>query len=79
MDSRARRSKTDQLDLGGLFTLLARDQAGNRRCWRVVRVPSVEDEDARQLHRTRETLQGDRTRLINRLKATLPTLELRLP
>ena len=44
-----------------------------------MRVPSVEDEDARQLHRTRETLQGDRTRLINRLKATLAVLGLRLP
>ena len=78
VDRRARRSKTDQLDLGGLLTLLARYQAGDRRCWRVVRVPSVEDEDARQLHRTRETLQGDRTRLINRLKATLAVLGLRL-
>jgi transposase len=79
VDRRARRSKTDQLDLGGLLTLLARYQAGDRRCWRVVRVPSVEDEDARQLHRTRETLQADRTRLINRLKATLAVLGLRLP
>jgi transposase len=79
VDRRARRSKTDQLDLGGLLTLLARYQAGDRRCWRVVRVPSVADEDARQLHRTRETLQGDRTRLINRLKATLAVLGLRLP
>ena len=78
VDRRARRSKTDQLDLGGLLTLLARYQAGDRRCWRVVRVPSVEDEDARQLHRTRETLQEDRTRLINRLKATLAVLGLRL-
>ena len=40
-------------------------------------VPSVVDEDARQLHRTRETLQ-DRTRLINRLKGTLATLGARL-
>jgi transposase len=78
VNRRARRSKTDQLDLGGLLTLLARYRAGDQRCWRVVRVPSVADEDARQLHRMRETLQGDRTRLINRLKATLATLGLRL-
>jgi transposase len=78
VNRRARRTKTDQLDLAGLLTLLARYQAGDRRCWRVVRVPSVEDEDARQLHRTRETLQADRTRLINRLKATLAVLGLRL-
>lgn len=78
VNRRARRSKTDHLDLGGLLTLLGRYVAGDQRCWRVVRVPSVGDEDARQLHRTRETLQSDRTRLINRLKATLATLGLRL-
>jgi transposase len=78
VDRRARRTKTDQLDLGGLLTLLARWMAGDRRCCRVVRVPSVRDEDARQMHRTRETLQGDRTRLINRLKGTLATLGARL-
>ena len=78
VNRRARRTKTDQLDLVGLLTLLARYLAGDRRCWRVVRVPSVMDEDARQLHRTREVLQGDRTRLINRLKATLAVVGLRL-
>jgi transposase len=78
VDRRARRTKTDQLDLGGLLTLLARWMAGDRRCCRVVRVPSVGDEDARQLHRLRESLHGDRTRLINRLKGTLATLGARL-
>lgn len=78
VNRRARRMKTDTLDLTGLLTLLARWVAGDRRCCRMVRVPSISDEDARQLHRTRETLQGDRTRLINRLKATLATLGLRL-
>jgi transposase len=42
-------------------------------------VPSVRDEDARQLHRTWETLQQDRTRVVNRLKAILATLGVRLP
>ena len=32
--------KTDRLDLGGLLSLLARHQEGDRR-WRVVRVPDV--------------------------------------
>ena len=68
VNRRARRAKTDRLDLGGLLSLLARDQQGDRR-WRVVRVPSVDEEDARQLHRTRETVQQDRNRLINRLGA----------
>jgi transposase len=65
------------LDLVGLLNLLARYVAGDRRCWRVVRVPSLAAEDARQLHRTIEVLQSDRTRLINRLKAVLATLGVR--
>ena len=79
VNRRKRRSKTDQLDLAGLLNLLARYLAGDRRCWRVVRVPTLADEDARQLHRTLETLQADRTRLINRVKAVLATLGVRLP
>jgi transposase len=47
---------------------------GDRRVWRVVRVPSVPEEDVRQLHRTWETAQQDRTRLVNRLKGLLATL-----
>jgi transposase len=78
VNRRARRTKTDAVDLRGLLTLLARYVAGDRRCWRVVRVPSVAEEDARQLHRTWETLQGDRTRVINRLKAVLATHGVRL-
>jgi transposase len=78
VNRRARRAKTDRLDLSGLLSLLARHQQGDRR-WRVVRVPSVAEEDARQLHRTRETIQQDRTRLINRLKGLMTTQGLKLP
>ena len=78
VNRRARRAKRDRLDLGGLLSLLARDQQGDRR-WRVVRVPSVDEEDARQLHRTRETVQQDRNRLINRLKGLMTTQGLTLP
>jgi transposase len=78
VDRRARRTKTDAVDLRGLLALLARYVAGDRRCWRIVRVPSVADEDARQLYRMWETLQGDRTRLINRLKAVLASHGIRL-
>jgi transposase len=53
--------------------LLARYVQGDRRVWRVVRVPSVDEEDARQLPRTLETLTTDHTRLINRLKGLLVT------
>jgi transposase len=73
VNRRARRAKTDRLDLGGLLNLLARYVLGDRRVWRVVRVPTVTDEDARQLPRTWETLTADRTRLINRMKGLLTT------
>jgi transposase len=78
VNRRARRAKTDRLDLSGLLTLLARHVHGDRRVWRVVRAPSVAEEDARHLHRTRETIQQDRTRLINRLKSLLLTQGLAL-
>ena len=79
VNRRARRAKTDRLDLGGLLSLLARYVLGDRRVWRVVRVPPVADEDARQLPRTWETLAEHRTRLINRLKGLLATQGVQVP
>src|SRR5713226_8328324 len=78
VNRRARRAKTDRLDLAGLLTLLARYLQGDRRTWRVVRVPSVGEEDARHLHRAWTTVQQDRTRLINRLKGLLTSVGVRL-
>ena len=75
---RARHAKTDKLDLEGLLTLLARYLAGDRRAWRVVRVPTVAEEDARQWHRTWEAVQKDRTRLLCRLQGLLATQGIRL-
>src|SRR4029450_5847418 len=60
-DRRARRAKTDDLDLVGLLSLLERYRHGERRVWHVVRVPSVAEEDARYLHRLRETIHQQRT------------------
>ncbi len=73
VDRRARRAKTDRLDLGGLLSLLLRYMQGDRRVWREVRVPTASEEDARHVHRTWETVQQDRNRLINRLKGLLAT------
>jgi transposase len=79
VNRRARRAKTDKLDLAGLLNLLARYLAGDRRAWRVVRVPTVAEEDARQFHRSWEAVQKDRTRLICRLQGLLVTQGVRLP
>ena len=68
VNRRARRAKTDGLDLAGLLRLLKRYVQGERGVWHIVRVPSPDEEDARHLHRLRETIQQERTRLINRFK-----------
>ena len=68
---RLRRAKTDRLDVHGLLRLLARYVLGERRACRVVRVPSDEAEDARQVHRSIEALHADRTRVVNRLRSVL--------
>lgn len=67
-----RRAKTDRLDLAGLCDLLARHLAGSAKAvWSVVRVPSVEEEDRRHLHRELKTAKNDRTRVSNRIKSLL--------
>jgi transposase len=78
VNRRARRAKTDRLDLVGLLNLLARFRLGDQRVWRVVRIPSVAEEDARQLHRTWESLQQDRSRLRARLQGLLVAQGVRL-
>jgi transposase len=79
VNRRARRAKTDSLDLAGLLRLLERYVEGEHRVWHVVRVPTVAEEDARHLHRVRETLQQERTRLINRLHGLLTTQGVTIP
>jgi transposase len=65
---RARRAKTDRLDLGKLIQMLMRYHGGETKVWSVVRVPSVEEEDQRQLHRDLGDLKAERAREINRIK-----------
>ena len=49
VNRRKRRAKTNRLDGEKLSVMLARYHQGERGLWSVVQVPSVEDEDARQL------------------------------
>ena len=74
VNRRARRAKTDRLDLEKLLTMLARSLGGEPRVWRVVRVPSPGDEDQRQLHRELGALKQDRTRVTNRITGLLATV-----
>jgi len=71
VNRRKRRAKTDRLDAGSLVRMLMRFCAGERRLWSVVRVPSVEQEDARHLHRELETLRDERTMHRNRMRSLL--------
>jgi transposase len=68
---RARRRKTDKLDVTKLLAMLIRYHGGERKVWRVVHVPSRQAEDARHLHRELLTLKTERTRHINRIKGLL--------
>lgn len=70
---RQRRAKSDRLDVTGLVRLLARELAGEKKVWSVVRVPSPAAEDARQLEREIETTIADRTRVRNRIRSLLAT------
>jgi len=71
VNRRQRRAKTDRLDVRKLLTMLLRHRAGEQKVWSVVRVPSVDEEDRRQLHREMLTAKQDRTRVINRIQGLL--------
>ena len=74
VDRRGRHAKTDRLDVEKLLTMLIRWHQGEVNVWRVVNAPSVEEEDARQLHRELETLKHERTAHGSRIKAFFASL-----
>ena len=76
---RAKRAKTDRLDVGKLLTMLIRFDCGEKKVWSVVHVPTLEAEDQRHLHRQLATLKTDRTRHINRIKGLLVGQGVRIP
>lgn len=71
VNRRARRAKSDKLDVGKLLGMLIRYHGGEHKVWRMVNVPSVDVEDRRHLHREMTVLKGERTRHINRIKGLL--------
>jgi transposase len=78
VNRRARRAKTDRLDVHRLLQLLLRWAGGERQVWSVVRVPSAEAEAARQLTRELDTVKADRKRVRNRVQGLLATQGIRL-
>jgi len=71
MNRRARQAKSDGVDVEKLLSLLIRSETGERVRWSVVRVPSVGEEEGRQLSRELETLKKERTAHRNRMRGLL--------
>jgi transposase len=68
---RARRAKTDKIDLDQLMRAFQAYLRGEPRVCSMVHVPSVEDEDRKRRMREREAMLNERTRHTNRIKALL--------
>jgi transposase len=76
VNRRQKQIKSDPVDAGKLVNMLCRYHAGERKVWSVVNVPSVADEDGRQLHRGLKDLQRQKTECSNRIKGLLASLGL---
>jgi transposase len=71
VNRRRRRAKTDRIDARKLLSMLMRYHGGERKLWSVVRVPSVEQEDGRNLNRELEVLNKERTMHRSRIRGLL--------
>lgn len=71
VDRRARRAKTDRIDVDMLVRTQAALVRGETAVCSVVRVPSVVEEDGKRLHRERERLVAERTSHVNRIRGLL--------
>jgi transposase len=72
-----RRAKTDRLDTEGLKRAFLGWLRGERHHCKMAAIPTPAEEDARRPHRERETLIGEQTTIINRMKGTLARLGIR--
>jgi transposase len=71
VDRRARRNKTDGVDVAQLLRSLMAYLRGEPKVWSIVRVPSVAEEDDRRLHRERGRLLNERNQHNSRIKGLL--------
>jgi transposase len=71
VNRRHRRAKTDKLDVRRLLQMLVRAERGERGVWRVVKVPSVEEEDRRRLHRELERIKKEEKQHCTRIRSLL--------
>lgn len=73
VNRRARRAKTDRIDVQGLVRALMAHLRGEPKVASIVHVPSVAEEDDRRLHRERHRLIGERVQHVNRIKGLCAT------
>src|SRR5213592_639944 len=73
VNRRQRRAKTDRMDVEKLVRQLIRYWRGEQEVWKVVRVPSMEAEDSRQLHRELEVLKEEKKQHRVRIQSLLFT------
>ena len=73
VNRRARRRKTDRIDLAGLLRTLMAWHRGEPQVCSMVRVPSPEEEDQRRRGRERERLVKERVQHLGRVKGLLMT------
>jgi len=71
VNRRARRAKTDRIDLERMMRAFLDLLRGEPQACRVIHVPSVEDEDRKRRSRARERLLKERTAHTNRIKGLL--------
>jgi len=72
-----RRAKTDRLDTELLKRAFLGWLRGERGHCSMAAIPTLEDEDAKRPNREREILVRERSRIVNRIKATLARLGVR--
>src|SRR3984893_7737904 len=72
-----RRAKTDRLDTELLKRAFLGWLRGERDHCKMVAIPTIKDEDGKRPNRERESLVGEQSRVINRIKATLVRLGIR--
>ena len=72
-----RRAKTDRLDSELLKRAFLGWLRGERDHCKMVAIPSIKDEDAKRPNRERESLVGEQSRIVNRMKAALIRLGIR--
>ncbi|OMI03953.1 IS110 family transposase [Bradyrhizobium brasilense] len=72
-----RRAKTDRLDTELLKRSFLGWLRGERDHCKMVAIPTIKDEDAKRPTRERESLVGEQSRIVNRMKAALIRLGIR--